>query len=887
MKVPTLTGPRTSAPNTTSSYSSLSADPAAFGAGLFQATAALGAKLQEREDKTQRFTALTNFSDFETQMAHQLEEEKRAAPANGSGFAQSVEGSYDKFAADFLQKQVPPQLREEFAARIAQSKQGIIGNALDFQYKAGDAFFRQGISKVYEQGRNALDPRLGGDPSQLEAWKAKAYEQIDASDLNPVEKEELRQKVTQGLEGVGYRAAVAKEATTYGGQGAAGAASIIMKEEGFRETPYWDVNAYRIGYGSDTITLPDGSYHKVQQGERITKADADRDLARRMKEFQTTAAEQVGVDNWNALPGNVQSALTSVAYNYGNLPSTVVKAVQSGDTEAIAKSVSGLSANKERRAREAAIIRGEATPGSAVDMNPAFSSVPYEDRIALRDDAFRDAAAQANAQAKATKAAYQSDVNNMLTSIHDGVAGQSDIDSFRQSHPAMDYDDITKMDTALKNYTAGLGLAASGFDKMQRGLTFDPTNTDDKKRANAMVGKDGLAKLDAGDNQYVENSLVPMVTSIGMVPPDVSGMLTGMIRSDNRTKALFALDTLSQLQDADPRAFNTSVSTDTANDVAIYRMNRRSSMSQDDLMKQINPGMTAEERNARAALTKEAKDILGSSDHGVKTLNTLVSGFVKSFNSYNPFATATSVGNIPWAAQQLAADYQTAFTQNYARVGDMDKASALAVEQLKKTWQVTQVGVPTLMKNPPEQIYKPYNDSYDYIKDEIKQHYKLFNGEDFQLISDDNTANEVEAWKQRKIDTANEVEAWNQEKIDHPPSYRIAAYKDGVWRELPGRMWFKPSDEVVQRDKQLFDMRQRAAVVSRRLVELGQNIQAAKMGDVMIDPDEQAEFDALRQEYVTLRQTLGKTNPDRVARKKAATAAELGDIAGGLVGAGN
>ena len=82
-------------------------------------------------------------------------------------------------------------------------------------------------------------------------------------------------------------------------------------------------------------------------------------------------------------------------------------------------------------------------------------------------------------------------------------------------------------------------------------------------------------------------------------------------------------------------------------------------------------------------------------------------------------------------------------------------------------------------------------------------------------------------------------------------------------------------------------MRQRAAVVSRRLVELGQNIQAAKMGNVAIDPTEQEEFDNLREEYTTLRQQLGSTNPTRAAKKKAAGAAELGDIAGGLVGAGN
>ena len=34
---------------------------------------------------------------------------------------------------------------------------------------------------------------------------------------------------------------------------------LIKRFEGFRTTPYWDVNAYRTGYGSDTVTLADGA----------------------------------------------------------------------------------------------------------------------------------------------------------------------------------------------------------------------------------------------------------------------------------------------------------------------------------------------------------------------------------------------------------------------------------------------------------------------------------------------------------------------------------------------------------------------------------------------------------------------------------------------------
>jgi GH24 family phage-related lysozyme (muramidase) len=140
------------------------------------------------------------------------------------------------------------------------------------------------------------------------------------------------------------------------------AAAILRKEEGFRPTPYWDVNAFRTGYGSDTITRADGSVVRVAKGMQVNRDEAELDLARRLGEFERTAAGQVGAENWNRLPDNVRGALLSVTYNYGSLPRSVVSAAQSGDSEAIAGAVGGLSANKARRQREAAIIRGGAAP---------------------------------------------------------------------------------------------------------------------------------------------------------------------------------------------------------------------------------------------------------------------------------------------------------------------------------------------------------------------------------------------------------------------------------------------------------------------------------------------------------------------------------------------
>ena len=151
------------------------------------------------------------------------------------------------------------------------------------------------------------------------------------------------------------------------------ARSLIVDKEGFEETPYWDVNAYRAGYGSDTYTLADGTVKQVQQGVNITRADADRDIDRRIStEFMPEARRAIGPDIWDSLPAAAQAALTSIAYNYGSVPGRVTRVAKStnGNIEAIASAVEGLKnddggINSGRRQHEADMIRSSAGQAAA------------------------------------------------------------------------------------------------------------------------------------------------------------------------------------------------------------------------------------------------------------------------------------------------------------------------------------------------------------------------------------------------------------------------------------------------------------------------------------------------------------------------------------------
>lgn len=139
---------------------------------------------------------------------------------------------------------------------------------------------------------------------------------------------------------------------------------LVRGFEGFRETPYYDVNAYRVGFGSDTVTLADGSVVRVQPGMKIAQADAERDLARRINtEFVPRAAQAVGTDVWASLPENIRAPLTSLTYNYGQLPDVVANATKTGDPNRIAQAIESLAGQNQgvnygRRMQEAALVRG-------------------------------------------------------------------------------------------------------------------------------------------------------------------------------------------------------------------------------------------------------------------------------------------------------------------------------------------------------------------------------------------------------------------------------------------------------------------------------------------------------------------------------------------------
>ena len=139
------------------------------------------------------------------------------------------------------------------------------------------------------------------------------------------------------------------------------AKELLRQREGLLTNAKYDTNAYRTGYGSDTVTQPDGTVVPVKSDTSITKDDAERDLARRTGITQNDIQSKIGADAWAKLTPDARVALTSTAYNYGSLPDSVAGATKSGNPADIATAINNLGGDNEginavRRSKEASLI---------------------------------------------------------------------------------------------------------------------------------------------------------------------------------------------------------------------------------------------------------------------------------------------------------------------------------------------------------------------------------------------------------------------------------------------------------------------------------------------------------------------------------------------------
>lgn len=436
-------------------------------------------------------------------------------------------------------------------------------------------------------------------------------------------------------------------------------------------------------------------------------------------------------------------------------------------------------------------ISNMGTPDN-LDFDTRFKNVPFEDKQAIRDDVTREINGEIEAVNKQAAAVREAAMNEVLIGIHDGTKGQQDIDNLRTSGIVTDYSDIAKLDEALKKSQGDKASAVRGFEKLSRGELFSPTDQDDMKSLNAMVGRDGITALSSMDKGYVESTLLPLVKATHDIPTDIIGALMSLSRSGDVARSTFALDTLSNLQTLDGSAFAQRTTAAVASDVAYWDATKNL-LPHEQIVRELNGVQTPQERQTKDYLRKEAAKILTDRNHP---------DYVTAdwaLNQFNGTFSSAELSTYEPAAQLFKQEFNTRFIENYARDGNATRAKDATIAAMKVEWGWTGVGKSMLMKYPPELMglfpnspYKNVNGEIDWMNEAFAKEAGLKEGAAFQLIGDEQTGREFNAWRA-------------DPSKNRPPSYGLVYENEqGVLELYEKRIWLEPpQEEIINREQEI------------------------------------------------------------------------------------
>jgi len=347
---------------------------------LGQALGSAGAKFAaQADDFRQKQIAFDNsvaLRNYQVSTANVEQEAAVGAQTDGGGLTQAGIAAIQKHRADLEARvqQLAKQGDTEAAMRLNEQI-----NTLDASKLVQVSRNQFAARKQYEGGHindmtEGAAANATTDAAVNEQQIASVLDAIDNSTtLTEFEKYQAKRVLTDSV--IGKEAALRADGDPVWAKQQMGMSlsadelsqQVLRQHEGLSLQPYDDGGTLRIGYGSDTVTTADGRILRVVPGMVINKADAERDLARRQRQFSDQAASQIGAP-WNSLSDEAKAVATSLAYNYGRVPQSVIPAFQSGNPQAMAEAVRGLSANynnpetakglTRRRMQEADLIMG-------------------------------------------------------------------------------------------------------------------------------------------------------------------------------------------------------------------------------------------------------------------------------------------------------------------------------------------------------------------------------------------------------------------------------------------------------------------------------------------------------------------------------------------------
>lgn len=675
----------------------------AVGNALQNAGAAFGDVLAKQKKDLDEFKLRKGIVDFSTQQESALLERTQTMQPGAEGFARMSMEDFNKAGDQFL-AQMPESVRQEAEVRLATLRNTFTDRAARAEYGERTRYYTNSVTEAADNFSAAIRQ----NPGSYQDAVAQVNELIDTAGLPSVNKAELKQQWARMAANAWAETLPPEERKRLFGAGPQspeeGAANLLREFEGFREGAYWDVNAFRSGYGSDTVTRADGRVERVTRDTKVSRADAERDLTRRLGEFRQQAVSDVGEEAWSRLPPNIQSALLSTTYNYGEIPARIRGEIRSGDPEKIARAVESLGGdnggiNRKRRAQEAAVIRGQQGIGRSVpdEYRDRYDAMTVSDMEKLAASADRDIAAQSVKIKDGMALQIQTDP---LSVTVEQIAGMQGIDDGDKA--AL----ITSLRKAQKDFSNGRA-AVDWFNSNAQG---NPLDTEDRKVADAAYSQ--LLTADVGSQQAGEQ----IAARKGVIPKGYVNEVRNGLNSQNiqtLTEALSRADRLVELnRQAVEGAENGG---DLLKASAAFRhYTDRLGLSQDEAARRYADANDPEKVRQREALldSKMVKD-------KVKTID---EAHVRDRFDPGVFGFDPALGENPKAAAAMVADYRDMYEESVVEAGgDLDLADDLATQKFKRLYAVSEMttGEGVITKLPPEITYPPLPDgSRMYLKNQ-------------------------------------------------------------------------------------------------------------------------------------------------------------------------
>lgn len=803
----------------------------------------LHSAVAERNKQKASFDVEQRWVRWQTDQAQAYAELKRASPVDGAGFTDGADAALTTAFGDFLST-VPPALQPEYKVLGEKYRNQRVLDAFNHEITAGDAAAETGIKDTL----TGLGTSLGAGQIDRESAVIQLNTVIDKSPLPPETKESLKRNGEQALItlqlGKDLQDVAAGRGTVENPQEgdvvAAGLdpvqRTILNTIAGPESGGRYDV---RNGGTSGSQTITDFSDHpRIKSrtaGGTLTSAagryqfiegtwDAAVAYARTqgvlITDFSPESQDRVaalwapkryrdlsGGRDMNAdLASGDFDTIANVRRVLGGTPGGNVEwegFQHMTDAEFVGKVSAGLGQG------------GTTAPGLPDVWNdPAYAKLPLEQKLQASAQAQQLVGQQAAAALDAQLAANKARQDSLFASAYQGDMTVDAIPMLWANGQITSVEDEQRVRAGI---TAFQEKTASSADVSLRMATGSAFTKGDTAALDTWVGESGAAAIRGMDLDETTRVMQGLAQA-GIMAPVVDATFSQMLSAGSPSEKAFALEQLSLLQGANPRALAGAEVMETHGpQITMFGAISGRYASAEETLNAIEQGRQRHEGKTAAVVRSEGEELLKD----VMETPEDVKGFVRD-NFTSPFGGQVIISD--YGQDMIYSEFRSLFQKGYALTGSAEGATAFATEGMKETWAKSPMNNGRIMKFAPEALYPSFQGGHDWLAEQLEADLDLPKGATYELIPGLQTEREYEDYRRgrtKELPSYNVLITWPNGEV----SARTGWYGDPAEMEKAARAYERGQYITELYEDKANASPEEAAIIETQLEDLRNGLQ--------------------------------------------------------------